>query len=356
MKFTNMSRKVISLILTSLLTVCISISSIFNVYTVSASGNNISQTNISKCQISLSSKEWYYTGKTRNPYVTIKYNKKTLKQGIDYKLKYTNNINVGTGTVNITGVNKFKGIKKVNYKIMAIQKPNKPDTAAFTNSIKLSWYSVPNSDGYILYRWNNQTNQFVQIYKGKSLSFSDIRRTPDTSYKYRLCAYKIIKNKLYKSYSDIITKRTLKPTSSMVENYQNRVIKLVNMERSKANLPALVVNEELNSLACDRTLQVQQNVVSRPTMKLYLSDHYYKGKNTGDMLNMLNYNWSVYDPYQYCYGENLAFGQDTPEEVVNAWMNSEGHRKNILSPNYKRIGIGYKVIDGTVYWVQEFTS
>ena len=356
MRISDMSRKIASMVMTSVLAICLGISSMFNGYTASASDVNSTKTNISNCKISLSSNEWYYTGKSRNPYVTVKFKNKTLKQGVDYKLKYTNNVNVGWGTVTVTGYNHFNGVKKLNYKILAIQKPNTPNASAFTNVIKLSWNSVQNSDGYILYRWNTKTNQFIQIYKGRSLSFSDVRRTPDTSYKYRVCAYRTIKNRVYKSYSDSIVKKTLKPTSTMVESYQNEVVKLVNIERSKAKLPALAINEELNSLACDRTLQVQKNVISRPTMKLYLSDHYYNGKNTGDMLNMLNYNWSVNNSYQYSYGENLAFGQESPEEVVKAWMNSEGHRKNILSPNYKRIGIGYKVIDGTVYWVQEFTS
>ena len=55
--------------------------------------------------------------------------------------------------------------------------------------------------------------------------------------------------------------------------------------------------------------------------------------------------------YRYA-GENIAMGQRTPEEVVKAWMNSEGHRKNILSPNYNYIGVGY-VAQGN-YWTQEF--
>jgi len=50
-------------------------------------------------------------------------------------------------------------------------------------------------------------------------------------------------------------------------------------------------------------------------------------------------------------GENIAIGQRTPEQVVNDWMNSEGHRKNILNSNFKYIGVG---VDGTA-WTQLFT-
>ena len=51
-------------------------------------------------------------------------------------------------------------------------------------------------------------------------------------------------------------------------------------------------------------------------------------------------------------GENIAQGQTTAKAVVNAWMNSEGHRANILNKNYTHIGVGY-VKDGN-YWTQMF--
>jgi uncharacterized protein YkwD len=54
-------------------------------------------------------------------------------------------------------------------------------------------------------------------------------------------------------------------------------------------------------------------------------------------------------------GENIAKGQQTPESVMRAWMNSSGHKANILSSKYDQIGVGF-VTDsrGTTYWVQEF--
>ena len=53
-------------------------------------------------------------------------------------------------------------------------------------------------------------------------------------------------------------------------------------------------------------------------------------------------------------GENIASGQKSASEVVNAWMNSPGHRANILNSNYSRIGSASVNIDGTLYWVQLF--
>ena len=55
-------------------------------------------------------------------------------------------------------------------------------------------------------------------------------------------------------------------------------------------------------------------------------------------------------------GENIASGQKSASEVVNAWMNSPGHRANILNSNYSRIGSASVNIDGTLYWVQLFAD
>ena len=51
-------------------------------------------------------------------------------------------------------------------------------------------------------------------------------------------------------------------------------------------------------------------------------------------------------------GENIAQGQRTPQEVVNAWMNSAGHRKNILNGNFTHIGVGYEASGN--HWTQMF--
>lgn len=51
-------------------------------------------------------------------------------------------------------------------------------------------------------------------------------------------------------------------------------------------------------------------------------------------------------------GENIAQGQKTPEEVVKAWMNSQGHRENIMNPSFTHIGVGY--VESGNYWTQQF--
>ena len=54
-------------------------------------------------------------------------------------------------------------------------------------------------------------------------------------------------------------------------------------------------------------------------------------------------------------GENIAMGQRSSAEVINSWMNSSGHRANILNPGYTRIGVAaYTTPEGTIYWCQQF--
>ena len=56
-------------------------------------------------------------------------------------------------------------------------------------------------------------------------------------------------------------------------------------------------------------------------------------------------------------GENIAWGQQSPKAVMEGWMNSKGHRANILNPNFTKIGVGYrKNAAGRTYWTQLFTS
>ena len=53
-------------------------------------------------------------------------------------------------------------------------------------------------------------------------------------------------------------------------------------------------------------------------------------------------------------GENIAMGQETPQEVMNAWMNSDGHRKNILNPDFTELGVGIAAKGSSLYWTQMF--
>lgn len=118
---------------------------------------------------------------------------------------------------------------------------------------------------------------------------------------------------------------------------EQRVIELTNAERRKNGLSALQADTSLSNVAREKSRDMQQNNYFSHTSPTY-----------GSPFDMMR-DFGV--TYQSA-GENIAKGQRTPEEVVNAWMNSEGHRKNILSGEYTHIGVGYNA-NGN-YWTQMF--
>jgi uncharacterized YkwD family protein len=119
--------------------------------------------------------------------------------------------------------------------------------------------------------------------------------------------------------------------------YEQKVVDLTNQERAKNGLTALKVDSTLSKMAHEKSRDMSANNYFSHTSPTY-----------GSPFDMMK---SYGITYSYA-GENIAMGQQTPEEVVNAWMNSAGHRANILNANYNYIGVGY-VSKGN-YWTQEF--
>jgi hypothetical protein len=123
------------------------------------------------------------------------------------------------------------------------------------------------------------------------------------------------------------------------------VIQLTNRERLKAGLPALKRQKNLQESAAWMAEDMSG--------KRYF-DH--RDSERRDMLSRIReFKYSGY----HALGENIAMGQRTPEEVVDGWMNSPGHRANILSPNFSEIGVGYvppSDRNAYGYWVQDFGS
>jgi uncharacterized YkwD family protein len=130
--------------------------------------------------------------------------------------------------------------------------------------------------------------------------------------------------------------------SSSNLSYEQKVVELVNIERQKAGLQALTLDSEISNVARTKAKDMAVNNYFAHQSPTYGS--------AGDMLIKFGIRWSA-------WGENLASGQKTPESVVAAWMNSEGHRANIMSPDFSRIGVGYVTnSSGTPYWTQVFAD
>lgn len=130
------------------------------------------------------------------------------------------------------------------------------------------------------------------------------------------------------------------PVLKEIESMEQGVLRLVNIERTKAGLKSLVIYSELSKVA----------LLKSEDMALFgYFDHI--SPNYGTPFEMMTSQGISYT----AAGENIAKGYKTPEEVVSAWMNSPGHKANILNPLFNRMGLGLYVGDST-YWTQMFMN
>jgi len=142
-----------------------------------------------------------------------------------------------------------------------------------------------------------------------------------------------------------VTKPTTEPTTETAANNNaqlsmaQQVLNLVNAERAKQNLPALKLNTALSNVAQLKSEDMKNKNYFDHTSPTYGSPF--------NMMKQFGIN------YKYA-GENIAKGQKTAADVVNAWINSEGHRANILNTNFTDMGLGYVKSGSTTYWTQMF--
>lgn len=120
--------------------------------------------------------------------------------------------------------------------------------------------------------------------------------------------------------------------------WTRQVVELVNAERAKAGLPALTVDSGAASAAQVRAKEIASAFShTRPD-----------GSSFSTALKEAGVSYSS-------AGENIAYGQQSPQEVMKQWMNSAGHRANILNPDYTAIGVGHHETGaGVDYWTQLF--
>ena len=119
----------------------------------------------------------------------------------------------------------------------------------------------------------------------------------------------------------------------------SEVVRLTNSARSQNGYAALVEDGALSDAAAVRAREIARSFShTRPS-----------GASFSSALSESGVSYLR-------AGENIASGQKSASEVVNAWMNSPGHRANILNSSYSRIGSASVNIDGTLYWVQLFAD
>lgn len=129
------------------------------------------------------------------------------------------------------------------------------------------------------------------------------------------------------------------PTTEGISEAAARAIELTNAERRKNGLSDYQVDDQLSKVATMKSDDMQQNNYFSHTSPTH-----------GSPFVMIRDQGVSYS----AAGENIAQGQTTPEQVVKSWMNSEGHRKNILSDNFTHIGVGYN--EQGHYWTQMFIN
>jgi uncharacterized protein YkwD len=125
-------------------------------------------------------------------------------------------------------------------------------------------------------------------------------------------------------------------------SYERQVLTLTNQQRTAHGCGALTENAALTRAARGHSSEM----AASNTMSHYGAN----GSNAADRMKQAGY------PVRK-WAENVAYGQTTPQEVVNAWMNSPGHRRNILNCRLAEIGVGHVMNQqGAPYWTQDFAT
>ncbi|OKH25127.1 type I secretion protein [Hydrococcus rivularis NIES-593] len=134
---------------------------------------------------------------------------------------------------------------------------------------------------------------------------------------------------------------------ALTDQFDQRILELVNQERAKQGLRSLSLSQKLDAAADGHSGRMANG-------DFFSHVDPGNGSRPSDRATQAGYRWTT-------VGENIAAGQTSPEAVMQAWMNSSGHRANILNPNYTHLGVGYAYLandSGRInyqrYWTQVF--
>lgn len=248
-----------------------------------------------------------------------------------------------TATVNNTAVNRSSNCPKTNNVTQnqantnvadtnTVQNPNNQPFTNLFNNIKSA--DIMNNLQTIVYKKNCKNST------AKTTNFSAIQSKLDALLKSK-SGSSATKAPTTSKPAGSTTKPAPAPTvSGDFAAFQKRVVELVNAERAKQGLKPLTMNAQVNKTA---TLK------SQDMAKLGYFDH--NSPTYGSPFDMMK----KYGISYRTAGENIAMGQTTPEQVMKGWMNSPGHRKNILNASFTQIGVGVaKNSSGRIYWTQQF--
>ena len=227
-----------------------------------------------------------------------------------------------------------------------LEKPSRFTLAATsTTKVKVTFSSVSSAKEYQIYRATSKDGSYKRITTTTKTTYTDSNLTSGTTYYYRVRAVKKVSGVTYygtfTSTKSVKTKNTTSNQNSnnqsQTASYVDEVVKLINEERAKVGLSKVTTTTALNNAALERAKETVTNFShTRPN-----------GTSCFTILSEKNIS------YKAC-GENIAYGQKSAQAVMNAWMNSSGHRANILSSKFSKVGIGCYQSNGTLYWTQLF--
>lgn len=138
-----------------------------------------------------------------------------------------------------------------------------------------------------------------------------------------------------------LTAVAVTPAAAAV-SYAQQVVNLTNNQRRAHGCGNLTVNAALTKAAQAHSADM--------AARNYFAHNSRNGKTPGARITAAGYSWSR-------WAENIAAGYQTPSQVVTGWMNSSGHRANILNCKLRDIGVGYVDRSGSTYrwyWTQDF--
>ncbi|MGN0618993.1 MAG: CAP domain-containing protein [Ruminiclostridium sp.] len=218
-----------------------------------------------------------------------------------------------------------------------LSKPSSLKASVSGKKITLSWNKVSGADAYRVYRYNATKKKYVKVkdVTGTKISIN-VSKYGDYKFLVRSLDKKNGKYILGNYSSVSVTVKDLSKVSA-----EEAVAEIVNSERKAAGKSALTLDSKLCEAAEIRAKEIAE----------YFSHDRPDGSACFTVFEELGIRYGA-------AGENIAAGQRSASEVMESWMNSSGHRQNILSSNFRKIGIGlYKSPDGYgYYWVQIFSD
>lgn len=252
--------------------------------------------------------------------------------------------------------------------VNALAKPVVSAQKRTKTTVMLTFKKIKGADSYIIYRSKTKSGKYKKIATTSSGKYKVKNLKANSRYYFKVAAVK-------KKTGKVVSKRYSKPVkvakykTSGGQNKSSQSIQQPTTQVSSSpttqapvsqNSPAKdvlsLVNQErvangLSPLELDNTLTKAANARAKE-----LSDKFSHTRPNGSSWSTILKEYNI--SYRYT-GENIAVGQSSAKAVMNSWMNSSGHRANILNTNYQKIGIGYYQLPGsnyTYHWVQIFTN